>query len=651
MNYRSPSLFCALLLCALSSADSANVLPAQALTTPPTIDGTINDAEWETASNFEGMVDEETGSPAPEGGAFWIAYDKDYVYFAARLEDKQPGKIKALQYRTNVDLGSDDSIGLLIDPFANNAEYNMFRMNSRGATEMDIAGGRAAKREWIGDFVSRGRVTETGWEVEARIPWAVMKLPPQGNRDLHFNVYRYHSRFQRGYSWQYTSGGRVHNFGKWQSVLIPPPPPNTLKLLPFTYIGQDEDEFIFNSGLDLKAPLNDQIEFVGTINPDFRNVENDILSLDFSYFERLAGETRPFFLEGSDYFTTSYDQPIFTSQRIGTFDIGAKAYGKLGHDTTFGLLNTTDFGNQNSLAFNVKKQIDPKTWAQVAVSSLEQEGDFNDVGFLQYRKQIGPVEYFAQHSYLKDSMLGGAQRNNVGGAYNNGGYNGVLEYTSITENYVPRIGFAPQRGFEGFSGNLGTELRTNGGPLMAYGWGVFGQQWDDFDGDEYLHNYGANGSLTWKDGTDLDFGFQMPSFQGSNDRTYFVNIEYPRGNDSPFYYVGYNWGEIEGEQLRQWSIAIRYRPVERLQLRLNQQWQELGDKTSQTIFSANYDLGDDRAISGRLVKRDDDTNWYLSYRRSGGKGTDFYLIFGDPNARTFQKSLILKVVMPFEIKF
>ena len=40
----------------------------------------------------------------------------------------------------------------------------------------------------------------------------------------------------------------------------------------------------------MKTSLTDQIDLVGTINPDFRNVENQVLSVDFSYFERLAGE-------------------------------------------------------------------------------------------------------------------------------------------------------------------------------------------------------------------------------------------------------------------------------------------------------------------------------------------------------------------------
>jgi hypothetical protein len=60
-------------------------------------------------------------------------------------------------------------------------------------------------------------------------------------------------------------------------------------------------------------------------------------------------------------------------------------------------------------------------------------------------------------------------------------------------------------------------------------------------------------------------------------------------------------------------------------------------------------MGNDRSISGRAVQRDDKTNWYLALRQSGNTGIEYYLILGDPNALEFTKSLILKVVVPFQL--
>jgi len=39
-----------------------------------------------------------------------------------------------------------------------------------------------------------------------------------------------------------------------------------------------------------------------------------------------------------------------------------------------------------------------------------------------------------------------------------------------------------------------------------------------------------------------------------------------------------------------------------------------------------------------------DTNWYLSFRNSGERGIETYVILGDPNARRFQEELRVKFV-------
>lgn len=65
----------------------------------------------------------------------------------------------------------------------------------------------------------------------------------------------------------------------------------------------------------------------------------------------------------------------------------------------------------------------------------------------------------------------------------------------------------------------------------------------------------------------------------------------------------------------------------------------------------NYDLGNDFYLSGRAVKRDRDWNAYLSFRRSGIRGVEHFLILGDPNAQRFRPTIILKVVVPIDLKF
>lgn len=620
---------------------------------PPNIDGTIDEvAEWKDVPSFEGLVDANTSAPAPESGKFWLAYDQKFIYFAARLFDSQPNQISATEYRTNVSLQGNDSISLIVDSFGTLSDFNIFSMNPRGATNIRIAGGRAAKREWLGDIQSKGRITETGWEVEARIPWSVMRLPGAGPRDLRFNVFRYLRRLQREYSWKMMQGGGIQNTPTWTQVTLPAGPPKTIKLLPYTYLGYDKaDELIFNSGLDLKTSLTDQLEFVGTINPDFRNIENDILSLDFSYFERIAGESRPFFLEGGQHFRTSNDAPIFLSQRIEDFDAGVKVYGKLDDKTDLAVLDTADFGEHNALVFNARRQFTPKSSFRIAYSGLDSdEFDIqNRAIHTEFRQGWGAWDSFFQFASTDDKQDGQGLRHNAGVVYEHGGLNGVFEYSSVTSMFNPRLGFAPQRGFEGLSGSLGIVRPFKSGKLLEDGYDIFVRRWNDFDGNTYLHESNLGVSLTGRDGTDLDIGVNLTEFGGFKDSVYYVSLEKPRGDAYRRWQIDYVWGDVEDKDFRLTAATLSYRPTAPLQLNASYQVLEHGGRNDQLIFSGNYDLGQDRSVSGRAVKTNDDWNAYLAFRRSGNTGIEYFLILGDPNAQRFRESLILKVVYPLEL--
>ena len=123
----------------------------------------------------------------------------------------------------------------------------------------------------------------------------------------------------------------------------------------------------------------------------------------------------------------------------------------------------------------------------------------------------------------------------------------------------------------------------------------------------------------------------------------------PRAN--PYNTVGLavGTGEIQGVGYQNYSVQTAWRPTRFLQLTLSEQIVRHGDRQEQTILSANWDLGREFAMSGRAVRQAGATNFYLALRRAGNRGAEYYLILGDPNATKFQRSLILKVVVPFSI--
>jgi len=636
-----------LLAPALSAANSG--IDAQKAAEPPKIDGTIHQAEW-GASHGEGFFDTRNGAAA-EPGRFWLTYDEKYIYFAAQL-DGDPKSIKATEYRQNVRISSDDSVFLIVEPFGNANQANVFGVNARGATDVRIAGGRAIKREWLGEFMASGRVTEKGFEIEARIPWGIMRLPAPGKRDVRFNVVRYNPTSQREMEWHYTNQ-QSSNSPFWRGVEVPESGnERTLKLLPYVYGGWSRNGHIANGGLDLKTSLTDQIDLVGTVNPDFRNVENQILSVDFSYFERLAGEARPFFLEGTNFFGTSRDAPLFASQRIGKFDAGLKSFGQITDRTRFAILDTIDFGEQNAFAGNVRHQFSDSAGATVALSSLsDRRGADNTAVHLGFDSTFkSGLGVFGQHQTSRDTVSGYGHRINTGMFYNANGIDAYAEYLEVTRGYNPRLGFVRERDVRGFATGGQYVKPVERGPIMEYGFGVNASDFRRMDGRPHRRGLEFNTSLTLRDGTDIDMGGAFERFRSNDDRLWFFSLERPRGDAYRRWQVDYVSGVIAGQAYDSFGLQASYRPVSPLQLSLRAQEVRHFNRSTQLIFGANYDLGNDMSVSGRMVRNGRDTNAYVAFRKSGNRGAEYYVIFGDPNARKFETSLVIKAVFPFELK-
>jgi len=636
----------ALLWSAYSFAQD-NVLPGYKLSKPPTIDGAIEPAEWEGVPSGQGAFDDETGRPAPENLKFWLAYDENYVYFAAKAFDSQPSGIKATEYRTNASLRGDDNIVLLLDLTGSLADFNEFGMNPRGATSIDLAGGRAAKREWSGEFVAAARITPEGWEVEARIPWKIMRLPTAGPRTVRFNVERDHQRTLRDFIWQYTGSGQDDKAGKWTDVEIPKAPAErSIKLLPYGYAGREGSDTILDTGLDLKTNLAEQIQMVASVNPDFRNIENAILSLDFSRFERLANETRPFFQEGSQYL----DSGLFASQRIQDFDIGLNIHGRLSDKMSFGLLDTIDFGDQNSFVANFSYDPTPKDRYRFSATSMSRDGLNNQAYMLRYSKQIGPASVFLRRMASCDSEEGSGTSDGIFVEYFKQGLFALVGWEAVSPDFLPRLGFSPEVDYKGPVVGFEWTRPASKGLVREVSVETFYFDYERYDGGFYRRAVEGDVSVRLENNLGLRYSALAEDFEGSKDHLNGFSVTMPRGNPYRFVSAEYEWGMLEGERYRSAGFQGAYRPVEKLQLTARYQHVVHGEEEDQGILGFNYDLGGDRYASGRLVKRDGDWGGYLSFRQSGNRGVEYYVILGDPNARTFRSSVILKVVWPVEIR-
>ncbi|HRJ26571.1 MAG TPA: DUF5916 domain-containing protein [Fimbriimonadaceae bacterium] len=648
------ALWVGLCLVACRAMSSPNMVPGALIEPAPQIDGVVGNDEWASASRLEGLQDSDTGEPM-EGSEFWLAYDSQYIYLAARLSDPNPSLIRAVEYRTNASVNGDDHIGFSLDPFGRNSSFNTFRINPRGATSLSIAGGRAAKREWIGEILAAGRITDRGWEAEARIPWKLMKLPPAGSRDMRFQIERYFPRTQREGVWRRVPEGRPESTPIWSGVAVPSVPvERVLKLLPYLSTGYDDsaekgDQFRLNAGLDFRKEIAENFNLVGTISPDFRSVEQGILSLDFSYFERIGNEYRPFFQEGSEFFGGL--NSTYRTRRIRNIDFGVNAYGRLDEKTTFGLRTTQDFGRQTTVATQTTYRPDIRSSVTVGYVGLRDRDASNDAVVLRGSRSIGTYSLSYEFAQTLDDELGVGTSQSVNINHNTKTTYFQAGAAQRTSRYRPRLGFAPDTDYKGV--NLAGQFEKTHPRGAISETEIYANIESDWrvSGAEYRRAANLYGSLTFRNGIDFDVSVNLERFNRFEDERYSINVEYPRRDAYRRMEVEYEWGILQGSRYENIQWVALYRPLENLQLSGQLQHVRYRGSETQAIFSGNFDLGNDQAVSARIVAGDKDWSWYVGWRRSGGRGAEWFVLFGDPNSEKFEPSLTVKLTVPFEIRF
>jgi hypothetical protein len=249
----------------------------------------------------------------------------------------------------------------------------------------------------------------------------------------------------------------------------------------------------------------------------------------------------------------------------------------------------------------------------------------------------------------RDSITGHGKFQDAFVEYNRNGWQSYLGYTSVESKFNPRLGFFPDRNFQGWDVGAHYNKNFDQGFLNDYGFFVGGLTYRRVDGPFYRDELTANVFTTIRNGPAITGMVVAGEFEGTKDRLYRLNVGFPRGNPYRNVSFDYQWGEQAGIDYRSLSLSGAYRTLGRLQTNLRFQRVEYGETMDQVILSGNYDLGKDQSISGRMVHIDNDTNFYVAFKKAGNLGAEYFLILGDPNARAFRASLILKVTIPFEI--
>ncbi len=211
---------------ALALASEIPSVPAKRLSKPPVIDGVISKEEWSEAPSIQGFVDAVTGKPVADDTQIWLAFDKDAIYVAFYAKDSKPEEIVGREIKPGSDFDGEDVVEFQVNPQGNRnfSGRNKFLVNSLNTKSEQISGGRAAKREWIGEWTSGTQRVADGWTVEIRIPWKMLNYPSGANRTMDINFFRFQARTKIESKWaDNTTQEKSELDGIWEGVQPPTP--------------------------------------------------------------------------------------------------------------------------------------------------------------------------------------------------------------------------------------------------------------------------------------------------------------------------------------------------------------------------------------------------------------------------------------------
>lgn len=627
---------------------------------PPKIDGKLDDHCWTNAPKAIDFVDKLFNKIGDDQTIAYILYDDINLYVAFQCYDSQPDKIISRETKRDGNLWGDDYVIFAIDPFHAHKFENRsyFMVNAIGTQLSGIAGGRASKTEWKGDWKSAVSKTPDGWTVEMEIPFSIINYPSTDKPVTIGINFERKQQYTGTYSFWSNIGQQEHldREGNLIGIVFPKKTfKSHLSAMAYAFGGMESDKSkTLRAGLDTKYTITSEMTAMMSISPDFSNVEQEVESIDFSYRERYYPDRRPFFQEGEGMMGGG--SWSFYSRRIPQFDLGLKTYGKIGK-INIGALDCIDFSepskiknesiNRNDVVINTRFDLGKTSVLPIQFVRMDDQKSWNHAFITRpsFRWKNLSVGGALEESQTKGGKFGGDYF-----AYCNWGTKGF--YTTVFGSYVTS-------NFEIFDALIPYNNAKSGGIEIGYGtqWrsgilkgvnsGAYLSRTDRLDGSHYENNAGGYGSLSFRNDHSIKFGFNKGRYEQYHDWTIDSGFDGKTLEQNLNYGISVSYGRRENADYRFVSPYVNFRLKKKLSFGLNSQFLWHKNDRKQHVLTLNYDITSERGLGGLLVYRDGDYNAFVTYRQAVRKGIDAFIIVGNPNADKMQKRFLAKVIVPF----
>ncbi|MEZ4853570.1 DUF5916 domain-containing protein [Flavobacterium sp.] len=309
----------------LLSQNEKKKIAASKTTSTITIDGELLENDWQNAdvaSNFI-MFDPDNGKPIPDEfkTEVKVLYNDDAVYIGAVMYDNEPSKIMR-EITERDDFGSSDFFGIFINGFNDGQQDFRFLINAANGQADCVATDQSGEDySWNAIWLSKVKITDFGWVVEVKIPYAALRFSNENKQIWGINFMREIRRKRQKFTWNYinTQLGTIIQQAGVLSGIENIKTPTRLFLIPYAsgyaYASSTQKTATeFKGGLDVKYGINDAFTLDAILIPDFGQTKFDNVVLNLGPFEQQFNENRPFFTEGIELFSKGN---LLYSRRIG----------------------------------------------------------------------------------------------------------------------------------------------------------------------------------------------------------------------------------------------------------------------------------------------------------------------------------------------
>ncbi|HZV77014.1 MAG TPA: hypothetical protein VFF63_04525 [Candidatus Babeliales bacterium] len=473
---------------------------------PMPLDPTLADPAWAAGRVPDGDGPWEnvtTRSPARYATRAYLLYDDKNLYVAFQAEqDGVP--IVATQTTNDAGFGIDDFVGIGVDTSGSGSQVYYFETTPHGVRYEQANENARFRPRWS----SAAKIGNGSWSAVLIIPLNVIRVPRAGKQTWRFQFVRGIAARGEHISWVWDPIMQDAPSGTWPifvpdtrfwaagnldlaaSAATPPKPRADIYALGSAgnqrnYFQQANGTFLPMNvryyGGDLSYPLTPTIRFVGTLNPDFSNVEIDQMTIVPQEFERQLIEYRPFFSQGAAYINadstprapvgTNTQAPylVFYSPSVGPFDSGGKvegtfdgdAFGALtfhGYDpTTNNTFSDSAYGFQHSLPGGAFTYWSDGVFANHSIAGWDNTIEDG----MEVRDLQNGMIYFGDYSFEDGSWVpqGHADLGEFFVDHHKGNSELNVGYLDVSPNYDPIDGYTANsdiRGPQMFADYAGT---------------------------------------------------------------------------------------------------------------------------------------------------------------------------------------------------